>query len=57
MINPCVIYCTNCVDGCICAAILAAAEIKCVALYEITVQTFRGEVIRSGVFWVVTKAA
>ena len=35
--DPCVIYCTNYVDGCIYAAILTAAEIKYAALYEMAV--------------------
>ena len=55
MINPCVIRCTNCVDGRICAAILAAAEIKCAALYKMAVQTFQGEVVGLGVFRVATE--
>ena len=37
-------------------AILKAAEIKCTALYKMAVQAFRGEVIRSGAFRVITKA-
>ena len=48
--NPCAICCTNYVDGRICAAILAAAETKCAALYEMAVQAFRGKVIGSGAF-------
>ena len=54
--NPCVIRCTNCVDGRIYLAIPAAAKIKCAALYEIAVQAFRGKVVGLGVFRVVTKA-
>ena len=50
--NPCVIRCTNYVNKYICAAVLAAAEIKCAALYEMAVQIFRGKVVGSGVFWV-----
>ena len=33
-----------------------AAEIKYAALHKMAVQAFRGEVVRSGVFRVVTKA-
>ena len=57
MINPCVVYCTNYVDEYIYAAIFMAAEIKCAAFYDMAVQAFRGEVVGSGVFRVVTEAA
>ena len=34
-----------------------AAEIKCTALYKMVVQAFRGEVVGSGVFWVIAETA
>ena len=48
--NPCAVRCTNYVNGRICAAIFTATKIKCTALYEMAVQTFRGKVVGSGVF-------
>ena len=54
--NPYAIYCTNYINGRICTAVLKAAKIKCAALYKMAVQAFRGEVVGSGAFWVVTKA-
>ena len=55
--NPRAVYYTNYVDGYIYAAILTAAKIKCAALHEMVIQTFRGEVIGSGVFRVVIEMA
>ena len=55
--NPCAVRCINCVDGYIYAAVPAAAEIKCAALYKIAVQAFWGKVVGLGVFRVIIKAA
>ena len=54
--NPYAIRCTNYIDGCICTAILTAAETKCAALHKMAVQIFRGEVVGLGVFRVATEA-
>ena len=45
----------NYVNKRIYSAIPTAAEIKYAALHEIVIQTFRGEMIGSGVFWVIIK--
>ena len=55
--NPYTVCYTNCVNGRIYTAVLKAAEIKCAALHEMAVQTFRGKVVGSGVFRVIAKVA